>query len=64
MQAEDIPDLWIVSERAAEDKIQINVKAAEKMAKLYGGLKTFGYEGHNLEVYLVHLLFCMFADMI
>jgi len=50
------------TERVIEDKIQVNVKAAEKMAKLHNGLKAFGYEGHNLEVYLVRLLFCMFAD--
>ena len=50
------------TERIIEDKIQVNVKAAEKMAKLHNGLKAFGYEGHNLEVYLVRLLFCMFAD--
>jgi len=44
------------------EQIHVNVKAAEKMAKLHDGLKSFGYEGHNLEVYLVRLLFCMFAD--
>jgi hypothetical protein len=32
------------------------------MAKLHDILKAHGYEGHQLEVYLVRLLFCMFAD--
>jgi len=50
------------TERIIENQIQVNVKAAEKMAKLHSGLFSFGYEGHNLEVYLVRLLFCMFAD--
>ena len=50
------------AERIIENQIQVNVKAAEKMAKLHSGLFSFGYEGHNLEVYLVRLLFCMFAD--
>jgi len=50
------------TERVIENQIQVNVKAAEKMARLHNGLKGFGYEGHNLEVYLVRLLFCMFAD--
>jgi len=50
------------TERITENQIQVNVKAAEKMARLHNGLKGFGYEGHNLEVYLVRLLFCMFAD--
>ena len=45
-----------------EDKPVLNVKAAEKMAKLHDALKTHGYKGHELGVYLVRLLFCMFAD--
>jgi hypothetical protein len=35
--------------------------AAEKMAKLHDALKETGYDGHNLEIYLVRLLFCLFA---
>ncbi|MDD3889932.1 MAG: N-6 DNA methylase [Syntrophomonadaceae bacterium] len=41
---------------------EVDIKAAEKMAKLHDILKNHGYEGHQLEVYLVRLLFCMFAD--
>lgn len=48
--------------REIEDQIEVNVKAAEKMAKLHDALKDSGYEGHDLEVYLVRLLFCLFAD--
>jgi hypothetical protein len=40
----------------------VNVKAAERMGKLHDKLKAIGYEGHDLEVYLVRLLFCLFAD--
>ena len=40
----------------------VNLKAAEMMAKLHDRLKEIGYDGHNLEVYLVRLLFCLFAD--
>lgn len=40
----------------------VNVRAAERMGKLHDQLKSFGYEGHDLEVLLVRLLFCMFAD--
>jgi hypothetical protein len=39
-----------------------NIKAAELMGKLHDRLKEIGYEGHPLEVYLVRLLFCLFAD--
>jgi len=50
------------TERVREDQVEVNVKAAEKMAKLHDALKEIGYDGHDLEVYLVRLLFCMFAD--
>lgn len=48
--------------RIYENQIEVNVGAAEKMAKLHDALKSYGYEGHALEVYLVRLLFCLFAD--
>ena len=40
----------------------VNVKAAEQMGKLHDQLKASGYAGHPLEVLLVRLLFCLFAD--
>ena len=40
----------------------VNIEAAEKMGKLHDRLKDIGYSGHQLEVYLVRLLFCLFAD--
>lgn len=40
----------------------VNVRAAERMGKLHDRLKASGYEGHQLEVFLVRLLFCLFAD--
>lgn len=39
-----------------------NVKAAELMGKLHDRLEEIGYEGHPLEVYLVRILFCLFAE--
>jgi hypothetical protein len=43
-------------------KIDINIEAAEQMGRLHDRLKEIGYSGHQLEVYLVRLLFCLFAD--
>ncbi len=40
----------------------VNIEAALRMGKLHDQLKEIGYEGHHLEVYLVRLLFCLFAD--
>lgn len=48
--------------RVYEDQVAVNIQAAEKMARLHDALKAHGYEGHPLEVYLVRLLFCLFAD--
>ncbi len=40
----------------------VNIKAAERMGRLHDLLKGAGYEGHALEVLLVRLLFCLFAE--
>lgn len=40
----------------------VNIKAAEAMGELHDRLKEMGYTGHKLEVYLVRLLFCLFAE--
>ena len=40
----------------------VNIKAAELMGKLHDKLRDIGYAGHDLEVYLVRLLFCLFAE--
>src|SRR5690606_37068221 len=39
-----------------------NIKAAELMGKLHDSLEEIGYTGHPLEVYLVRILFCLFAE--
>ncbi|WP_027254602.1 class I SAM-dependent DNA methyltransferase [Planktothrix agardhii] len=48
--------------RVYKDEDPVNIKAAELMGELHDRLKEIGYSGHDLEVYLVRLLFCMFAD--
>ncbi len=49
-----------VQEIKAQDPV--NIKAAERMGRLHDALKASHYEGHPLEVLLVRLLFCLFAD--
>jgi hypothetical protein len=39
-----------------------NIKAAELMGKLHDRLEDIGYTGHPLEVYLVRILFLLFAE--
>jgi hypothetical protein len=40
----------------------VNIQAAEAMGRLHDQMKEVGYDGHSLELYLVRLLFCMFAE--
>ena len=47
---------------AYKEQDPVNIQAAERMGRLHDKLKAVGYEGHELEVYLVRLLFCLFAD--
>jgi hypothetical protein len=39
-----------------------NIKAVEMMGNLHDTLKAGGYSGHELERFLVRVLFCLFAD--
>jgi hypothetical protein len=48
--------------RTYKDEDPVNIEAAELMGKLHDLLEGVGYTGHDLEVYLVRLLFCLFAD--
>jgi type I restriction-modification system DNA methylase subunit len=40
----------------------VDIEAAEHMGELHDALKENNYTGHELEIYLVRLLFCLFAD--
>ena len=55
---------FVAGYEAQEIKPQnpVNIKAAERMGRLHDVLKASGYTGHALEVLLVRLLFCLFAD--
>ena len=48
--------------KAYKEQDPANIKAAELMGKLHDRLEEIGYEGHPLEVYLVRILFCLFAE--
>ncbi|MCY3973380.1 MAG: class I SAM-dependent DNA methyltransferase [Candidatus Dadabacteria bacterium] len=47
---------------SVKEQDPVNIRAAEQMGKLHDRMKEVGYGGHDLEVYLVRLLFCMFAE--
>ncbi len=48
--------------RTFKEQDPVNIEAAQLMGKLHDKLKAIGYGGHELELYLVRLLFCLFAD--
>jgi len=48
--------------REFKDQDPANIKASELMGKLHDQLKEIGYEGEDLELLLVRLLFALFAD--
>lgn len=45
-----------------ETQEAVTIKAAELMGRIHDALEDNGYTGHDLERFLVRLLFCMFAD--
>ena len=49
-------------QREYQEEDPVNVQAAELLGRLHDRLKAIGYVGHPLEVYLVRLLFCLFAE--
>jgi hypothetical protein len=51
-----------VQKRKFHDQDPVNIEASELMGRLHDKLKESGYEGHDLERFLVRLLFCLFAD--
>lgn len=48
--------------REFKDQDPVNIEASERMGKLHDMLKDAGYTGHELELFLVRLLFCLFAE--
>lgn len=45
-----------------EEQDPINIKAVEILGRLHDALETGGYTGHDLERFLVRILFCLFAE--
>src|ERR1039457_3905069 len=59
---EDFCFILGVQKRTFRDQDPVNIRASEMMGKLHDALKASGYVGHNLERFLVRLVFCLFAD--
>ena len=51
-----------VEKRTFREEDKVNIRASELMGALHDALKASGYKGHDLERFLVRVLFCLFAD--
>ena len=51
-----------VHKRPFRDQDPVNITAAELMGRLHDALFKSGYRGHDLEQFLVRVVFCLFAD--
>ena len=51
-----------VARRTFRDQDPANIEAAELVGRLHDALREAGYRGHDLERFLVRIVFCLFAD--
>ena len=67
---EDLPDQieyfdfmsGLENSGSENQELELNIKAAERLGSLHDALDDSGYSGHELEVFLVRILFCLFAE--
>ena len=51
-----------VQRRTFRDQDPVNIEASELVARLHDALKGSGYVGNDLQLFLVRIVFCLFAD--
>ncbi len=51
-----------LQKRTFRDQDPANIRAAELVGRLHDSLAEAGYRGHDLERFLVRIVFCLFAD--
>ena len=51
-----------VQRKTFKDQDPVNIQAAELIGELHDALEDTGYAGHDLERFLVRIVFCLFAD--
>ena len=49
-------------EHKFEEQDPINIEAVEILGRLHDALEAGGYSGHQLEQFLIRILFCLFAE--
>lgn len=58
----DIAGYSTIRPESEENNIAVNINASQKLSKLHDICKNYGYNTHSLEIYLVRILFCLFAE--
>lgn len=51
-----------VKKKTFKDQDPVNILASELVGKLHDALEDSGYVGHDLERFLVRIVFCLFSD--
>ena len=51
-----------VQKRTFRDQDPVNIAASERVGHLHDALTASGYTGHDLQQFLVRIVFCFFAD--
>ena len=51
-----------IQKKTFKDQDPVNIAASELVGKLHDALEESGYGGHELERFLVRIVFCLFAD--
>ena len=51
-----------VQKKTFKDQDPVNIEASELVGALHDALEDSGYVGHDLERFLVRIVFCLFAD--
>lgn len=66
---EDLPNrihlfgaITTYKKREFKEQDPVNIQVALKLGELHDALLESGYSGHKLEVFLVRLVYCLFAD--
>ena len=54
--------IYGAEKREYKEQDPVNTDVALKLGELHDALLESGYEGHKLEVFLVRLVYCLFAD--
>ena len=54
--------IWQKEIKHITEQKELNIQASELMADLHDCLKKTNYQGHELEIFIIRILFCLYAE--